>query len=71
MRNVLIIQYGRVLVKFYQIDRQRGDLCNHDPPQSIGHTDIGLAQNEFEFMRRHVQDLNFWKALMRHVEIVV
>ena len=70
MRNVLIIQYSSVLMKLYQVNRQRRYFRNHDSPQCIGDTRVSLTQDEFDFMGRHVKDLDFGKALMRHGEIL-
>jgi hypothetical protein len=68
MSNIFVIQHGRILVKFNQIDGQGGDFCYHNPAHRVRNRRVRFTQNETYFMRGQMEDFNFWKALMRHVE---
>jgi hypothetical protein len=66
MGNIFVIQDGGVLVELYQVDSQGWNFGNHDTTQRIGNASVGFAQDEFDFMREHVQDLHLGETLVRH-----
>jgi hypothetical protein len=66
MGNIFVIQDGGVLVELYQVDSQGWTFGNHDTTQRIGNASVGFAQDEFDFMREHVQDLHLGETLVRH-----
>mmetsp|Transcript_17751 Transcript_17751/g.49235 ORF Transcript_17751/g.49235 Transcript_17751/m.49235 type:complete len:229 (-) Transcript_17751:124-810(-) len=70
MRDVLIVEDCRILRKLHQVDGQSRHFGDHYPSQCIGHARVRLAQHELHFVRRHVQDLHLWEALMRHGGVV-
>ena len=66
MGNIFVIQDGGVLVELHQVDSQGWNFGDHDTTQRIGNASVGLAQDEFDFMREHVQDLHLGETLVRH-----
>lgn len=69
MCNIFIIQYCRVLMKFHQINRQRWNLRDHNSSQGVCYAGVRFAQNKLDLMGCHVQNFDFWEALVRHLGI--
>ena len=67
MSNVFVVEDCGILVKLDQINGERRHFGNHEAPNRIRHTNVCVAQDELDFVRRDIENLDFGKALMRHV----
>jgi len=71
MRNIFIIQNCRVFVIFHKINSKRRYFRDHNATDSIRHANVGIAQNESNFMRCDGENLDFGETLVRHCIVSV
>jgi hypothetical protein len=70
MRNVLVVEDGRIVGVLYQINGQRRHFGNHDAPQRIRDARVCMRENKLDYIRLQLQQLDLGKALVWHDEIV-
>jgi hypothetical protein len=66
MSNILIVQHATILGILHQIDGKRGNLGDHDAPESIGHGGVGFGEDELDVVWGYVEDFYFGEALLGH-----
>jgi len=62
MSNHFVVQAGRVLSNFNQVDSHRGNFGNHDTPQSVSNGQICVVQLKFDRVLEKLENFDLWEV---------